>query len=68
MHKGRDETMNNQTKWLITGASALGAMAAAGLFLRRPPYSFRDKAVFITGGSRGLGLRMVEYWPKRELD
>jgi NAD(P)-dependent dehydrogenase (short-subunit alcohol dehydrogenase family) len=51
--------MNNQTKWLIAGASALGAMAAAGLLLRRPPYSFRDKAVFITGGSRGLGLRMA---------
>src|SRR5215467_3324456 len=59
MHKGRNETVNNQTKWLITGASALGAMAAAGLLLRRGPYSFRDKAVFITGGSRGLGLRIA---------
>jgi hypothetical protein len=51
--------MNNQTKWLMAGAAALGAVAAAGLLLRRGPYSFQDKAVFITGGSRGLGLRMV---------
>jgi NAD(P)-dependent dehydrogenase (short-subunit alcohol dehydrogenase family) len=59
MHQGRDETMNNQTKWLMAGAGALGAFAAAGLLLRKGPYSFRDKAVFITGGSRGLGLRMA---------
>src|SRR5215471_13704594 len=59
MHQGRDETMNNQTKWLMAGAGALGALAAAGLLLRGSPYSFRDKAVFITGGSRGLGLRMA---------
>jgi NAD(P)-dependent dehydrogenase (short-subunit alcohol dehydrogenase family) len=59
MHQGRDETMNNQTKWLMAGAAALGAFAAAGLLLRRGAYSFRDKAVFITGGSRGLGLRIA---------
>src|SRR5262252_2052474 len=64
MHKGRDETMNNQKKWLITGASVVGAMGVAGLLLRRSPYSFRGKAVFITGGSRGLGLRMARIFAK----
>jgi NAD(P)-dependent dehydrogenase (short-subunit alcohol dehydrogenase family) len=59
MYQGRDETMNNQTKWLMAGAGAVGGLAAAGLLLRGSPYSFRDKAVFITGGSRGLGLRMA---------
>src|SRR3954467_13918928 len=59
MHKGSDETMNNQTKWLIAGAGAVGVAAATGLLRRGSPYSFRDKAVFITGGSRGLGFRMA---------
>jgi len=51
--------MNNQNKWLIAGVGAVGVAAAAGVVLRRSPYSFRDKAVFITGGSRGLGFRMA---------
>jgi len=55
MHKGGTEAMNNQTKWMIAGAGAAGTAAALGL-LARSSYSFRDKAVFITGGSRGLGL------------
>jgi len=48
--------MNNQTKWMIAGAGAVGTVAAVGLLAARSSYSFRDKAVFITGGSRGLGL------------
>ena len=36
--------MNNQTKWLIAGAGAVGVAAAAGLLLRRPPHSFRIRA------------------------
>src|SRR3954468_11055700 len=59
MHKGSDETMNNQTKWLIAGAGAVAVAAATGLMRSGSPYSFRDKAVFITGGSRGLGFRMA---------
>jgi len=51
--------MNNATKWVIGGASALAAAGAVGLLSRRSSYSFRDKAVFITGGSRGLGLLMA---------
>lgn len=39
---------------------ALGAGLAAGLqlarFLSRPSFELKDKVVFITGGSRGLGL------------
>lgn len=50
--------MNNRTKWMFAGAGAVSAAAAVGLLSRRP-YSFRDKAVFITGGSRGLGLLMA---------
>ena len=51
--------MNTETKWIIAGASAVGAVAALGLLSRSSRYSFRDKAVFITGGSRGLGLLMA---------
>jgi len=50
--------MNNQTKWLLAGAGAAGA-AAAVAFMKRSSYSFADKAVFITGGSRGLGLLLA---------
>jgi len=59
MHKGGTEAMNNQTKWMIAGAGAVGTAAALGLLSGRSSYSFRDKAVFITGGSRGLGLLMA---------
>jgi len=41
----------------------LGGMAIGAAFLlrskRRPRYSFREKSVFITGGSRGLGLEIA---------
>src|SRR5262245_54416279 len=59
MHKGGIQAMNNQTKWMIAGAGAVGTAAAIGLLSARSSYSFRDKAVFITGGSRGLGLLMA---------
>src|SRR5215510_9256737 len=59
MHEGGNEAMNTETKWIIAGASAVGAAAALGLLARRSGYSFQDKAVFITGGSRGLGLLMA---------
>ena len=50
--------MNNRTKLMFAGAGAVSAAAAVGLLSHRR-YSFRDKAVFITGGSRGLGLLMA---------
>src|SRR5262245_35687489 len=50
--------MNDKTKWAAAGLSAAGALAAVA-FARRRAYSFRDKAVFITGGSRGLGFMMA---------
>src|SRR4051794_31350694 len=56
--------MNNQAKWMIAGGSAAGIAAAAWL-LRGSPYSFQNKAVFITGGSRGLGLRMARVLAKQ---
>jgi NAD(P)-dependent dehydrogenase (short-subunit alcohol dehydrogenase family) len=59
VHKGGNEAMNNGTKWMIGGASAVAAGVAVELLSRRSGYSFRDKAVFITGGSRGLGLLMA---------
>ena len=51
--------MNNGTKWMMAGAGALAAAGAVGLLSRKSSYSFRDKAVFITGASRGLGLLMA---------
>src|SRR5262245_42908582 len=59
MHEGGDEAMTDRTKWLMAGAGAVGAAAAVGMLARGKAYSFRDKAVFITGGSRGLGMLMA---------
>ena len=38
---------------------AAGALWAARLLRRPPTYSFRGKAVLVTGGSRGLGLALA---------
>lgn len=40
----------------LLGAFGLGALAYA---LKRPAYTFEDKVVLITGGSRGLGLALA---------
>lgn len=55
--------MTDRTKWLMA-AGAVGTAAAVGMLTRRESYSFRDKAVFITGGSRGLGLLMAREFAK----
>ena len=55
--------MNSQMKWLLAGTGIIGGSAAAS-FVSRRSYSFRDKAVFITGGSRGLGLLMAREFAK----
>ena len=49
----------------MTTTERIGVVAAAGLGVAlarrwsRPTFSFRDRAVVITGGSRGLGLEMA---------
>lgn len=62
MHQTRDESMNSVNP-LLLGAAALAAAFVGALVGRRsgrrPPYSFRNKTVLITGGSRGLGLEIA---------
>ncbi|HVH85328.1 MAG TPA: SDR family NAD(P)-dependent oxidoreductase, partial [Terriglobales bacterium] len=49
---------------LVLGAAAAG-VAAAALIRRRSSFSLNGKVVFITGGSRGLGLAMAEEFARR---
>jgi short-subunit dehydrogenase len=53
----------DRTTLTWTAAAALtlgaGAIALAAYRAKRPRFSFADKAVLITGGSRGLGLVMA---------
>jgi len=49
---------------LILGAAAVAAAASAFL-QRRSGFPLRGKVVFITGGSRGLGLAMAEEFARR---
>jgi NAD(P)-dependent dehydrogenase (short-subunit alcohol dehydrogenase family) len=57
MRQSRDETLS---PWamagLMLGAAVAGAVVQS---LLRRPVSFRDKAILITGGSRGLGLEIA---------
>ena len=48
--------MDAKKTGLLLGALGLGALAYAS---GRRPYSFEDKVVLITGGSRGLGLALA---------
>jgi NAD(P)-dependent dehydrogenase (short-subunit alcohol dehydrogenase family) len=50
--------MKRRTVGLITTTGAAAALVALRTALRKN-YSFRDKSVVITGGSRGLGLEMA---------
>jgi NAD(P)-dependent dehydrogenase (short-subunit alcohol dehydrogenase family) len=45
---------------LVLGAGALAAVAAARRWLAEKSFSFRERVVLITGGSRGLGLVMAQ--------
>ena len=47
----------------ISAASILGAAAVAARW-NGGKYSFRDKSVLITGGSRGLGLVLARYFAR----
>ena len=66
-----DFTLSPTTKKLMMGAVAVAAggvllggvataVTAAALLRRRHGFSLQGKVVFITGGSRGLGLAMAE--------
>jgi short-subunit dehydrogenase len=68
MHQGRDETVNRKHLVKAT-AGAIGLMTAGAVMAlfrakRRKQYSFRDKSVVITGGSRGLGLELARLFAK----
>ena len=73
---GFDFSLSSRTKKLILGAAAvtagglvLGTVAAGAavalLLQRRSGLSLQRKTVFITGGSRGLGLAMAEEFVRR---
>jgi NAD(P)-dependent dehydrogenase (short-subunit alcohol dehydrogenase family) len=59
MRQSRDEALSS---WVL-GAAVLGAAVAGTMIARssrrESPFSFQDKAVLITGGSRGLGLEIA---------
>lgn len=46
-------------------AGATAALAVAALARRRSSFSLKGKVVFITGGSRGLGLAMAEQFAQQ---
>jgi short-subunit dehydrogenase len=49
----------------LIGGAALAGIAASALLRRRSEFPLHNKAVFITGGSRGLGLAMAEEFARR---
>jgi NAD(P)-dependent dehydrogenase (short-subunit alcohol dehydrogenase family) len=59
MHQGRHEAMKLTPAKAVFWATALGATAILLRSSQRSRYSFRGKSVFITGGSRGLGLEIA---------
>ena len=46
----------SRSNWLVPALAVAGGVVLLRYALRRPPYSFTDKVVVITGGARGLGL------------
>lgn len=48
--------MERDNKIIIGALAGAGLLGLALLGARRPGYDFRDRVVFIVGGSRGLGL------------
>ena len=63
MHQDRNETL--KSNYLVRGAAVIGLVAVA-LFraAKHKRYSFREKSVVITGGSRGLGLELARLFAK----
>ena len=71
-----DVKLSPRTKKIIFGTAAVAAgglavsavlagVAASALLRRRGRFDLRGKVVFITGGSRGLGLAMAEEFARR---
>jgi short-subunit dehydrogenase len=71
-----DLNLSPRTKKIMIGAAAVAAgsavlgvaaaaVAATNLIQRRRSFSLQGKTVFITGGSRGLGLAMAEEFARR---
>jgi len=56
MREGRDETA---IPWFVGSLAALAFGALLAGASRRPRFSFRNKVILITGGSRGLGLEIA---------
>jgi short-subunit dehydrogenase len=50
--------LDSPTARVLAGASAVGAAWLAARRLSRPDYSFRDRTIVVTGGTRGLGFAM----------
>jgi NAD(P)-dependent dehydrogenase (short-subunit alcohol dehydrogenase family) len=50
---------------ITVSAGIVLGMAASMLVRRRKPISLRDKTVFVTGGSRGLGLLLAQEFASR---
>jgi len=50
---------NSVIPWIAGSLAALAVGALVANATRRPRFSFRNKAVLITGGSRGLGLEIA---------
>jgi NAD(P)-dependent dehydrogenase (short-subunit alcohol dehydrogenase family) len=76
LHDRFDFNLSPRTKKIMIGAAsvaagglALGgvaaALVAATVLRRKPEFSLQGKIVFITGGSRGLGLAMAEEFARR---
>src|SRR3954463_602586 len=71
-----DVNLSPRTKKIIVGGVAVAAgglvlgagiagLAASALMRRKRTFSLSGKVVFITGGSRGLGLAMAEEFARR---
>lgn len=57
--------MSEKNRNLILGTAAVAGLLGAAIYASRGRYSFRDKVVLITGGSRGLGLVMAREFARQ---
>src|SRR5262245_4807483 len=64
----RDTAMTDKTKkaLLYAGAGVGTFLAARALWRSRTAYSFKDRTVLITGGSRGLGLVLAREFAQED--